>query len=264
MHGTSCAYCQGLLTAGDRGDVEHFRPKSIYWWLVYSFDNYLLSCRNCNSIYKRQGFPLEPGSQRLHRGNDRASEARLLLDPVDDDVESVLGFDWHDRSYRLTVVESDPVKVGRGTETISFFGLNSDINVRRDRSNAIGKFVVTLGLWKENGGDVSRGLHLRREACRHRPYGQFARCILGEVAPELLPDRLFEVSTLVADIIWTIDLSVSGDPKRNRQLRDELEYALASLIKFPPTGVTEAEVRAMIPPHHIEAVEPRIADLVSP
>ncbi|HEY3838281.1 MAG TPA: hypothetical protein VGL72_16995, partial [Bryobacteraceae bacterium] len=57
-----CAYCEGLYTAGDFGDAEHYRPKSEvtenrqkiashpgYYWLVYEWQNLLLSCRKCNS-----------------------------------------------------------------------------------------------------------------------------------------------------------------------------------------------------------------------
>lgn len=29
MHGRVCAFCLSELTRGDRGDVEHFRPKSL-------------------------------------------------------------------------------------------------------------------------------------------------------------------------------------------------------------------------------------------
>src|SRR4051812_48090884 len=55
--GKVCAYCGCLLPRNDRGDVDHFRPKSRLrddpshggdWWLAYVFDNYLLSCSTCN------------------------------------------------------------------------------------------------------------------------------------------------------------------------------------------------------------------------
>jgi hypothetical protein len=43
-----CAFCETPTSAGYYGDVEHFRPKSIYWWLAYCYENYLYSCRVCN------------------------------------------------------------------------------------------------------------------------------------------------------------------------------------------------------------------------
>ena len=60
MHGRGCAYCQRNLPGSDRGDVEHFRPKNIYWWMAYAFDNYLLSCSVCNSAIKVNRFPILP------------------------------------------------------------------------------------------------------------------------------------------------------------------------------------------------------------
>jgi hypothetical protein len=43
-----CAFCETPTSAAYYGDVEHFRPKAIYWWLAYCYDNYLYSCRVCN------------------------------------------------------------------------------------------------------------------------------------------------------------------------------------------------------------------------
>ena len=56
MHGRVCAYCQRVLSDSDRGDVEHFRPKSVYVWLIYEFNNYFLGCRKCNSRLKGSKF----------------------------------------------------------------------------------------------------------------------------------------------------------------------------------------------------------------
>ena len=61
------AHAQALCLRchNDRGDVEHFRPKSAvlddplhggYWWLAYDFQNYLLSCSLCNRVRKKTRF----------------------------------------------------------------------------------------------------------------------------------------------------------------------------------------------------------------
>jgi len=50
-----CAFCeqkQEIMT------VEHYRPKSIYYWLSYSWDNLLWCCQKCNS-YKNKNFEIE-------------------------------------------------------------------------------------------------------------------------------------------------------------------------------------------------------------
>jgi uncharacterized protein (TIGR02646 family) len=54
-----CAYCETPTAVVAYGDVEHFRPKSVYWWLAYSYENYLPSCAICNQRYKKDKFALE-------------------------------------------------------------------------------------------------------------------------------------------------------------------------------------------------------------
>lgn len=95
MHGRVCVFCRSELRRGDRGDVEHFRPKSHCSWLAYSFENYFLSCSVCNRISKREHFPLLPGAPRLHyyQRQHLAEEQRLLLDPAVDPVEQWLVVD---------------------------------------------------------------------------------------------------------------------------------------------------------------------------
>lgn len=48
----TCIFCQQKLTIAtgneDARSVEHFRPKSKYWWLAYSWDNLFPVCRACN------------------------------------------------------------------------------------------------------------------------------------------------------------------------------------------------------------------------
>jgi uncharacterized protein (TIGR02646 family) len=53
-----CAYCETPTTVIAYGDVEHFRPKSTYWWLAYCYENYLASCTVCNQMYKSDNFAI--------------------------------------------------------------------------------------------------------------------------------------------------------------------------------------------------------------
>lgn len=52
-----CAYCESKVPHVAHGDVEHYRPKDIYWWLAYNWDNYTSSCQICNQSYKSNNFP---------------------------------------------------------------------------------------------------------------------------------------------------------------------------------------------------------------
>lgn len=51
-----CAYCECSTATVSYGDVEHFRPKSVYWWLALCLDNYVYSCQLCNQQYKKAVF----------------------------------------------------------------------------------------------------------------------------------------------------------------------------------------------------------------
>jgi len=42
-----CAYCEQRI---EGYHVEHYRPKSIYYWLAYSWDNLLFCCSRCNQF----------------------------------------------------------------------------------------------------------------------------------------------------------------------------------------------------------------------
>ncbi|MFN0301835.1 MAG: hypothetical protein ACKVQU_15945 [Burkholderiales bacterium] len=49
-----CAYCEADTAAVAHGDVEHFRPKSEYWWLAYCYDYYTLSCQKETSFSRER------------------------------------------------------------------------------------------------------------------------------------------------------------------------------------------------------------------
>ena len=57
--GGKCAYCETPTSPIAFGDVDHYRPKSSYWWLAYCYDNYLISCQLCNQRFKRDDFPIQ-------------------------------------------------------------------------------------------------------------------------------------------------------------------------------------------------------------
>lgn len=56
--GDKCAYCEQWTADVTHGDVEHFRPKSRYWWLALCVDNYVYACELCNQTYKGDKFPI--------------------------------------------------------------------------------------------------------------------------------------------------------------------------------------------------------------
>ena len=124
--GGRCAYCECQILVGNRGDIEHFRPKSQfttrdgkvvrpgYYWLAADWDNLYLSCVNCNqnttfnildadnpgviiqrTAGKMDQFALLDEAYRRIEACDIESEEpyRLLIDPCKDRPETLLQFD---------------------------------------------------------------------------------------------------------------------------------------------------------------------------
>lgn len=72
-----CAYCEAPTIVVAFGDVEHYRPKSTYWWLAYCYDNYLMSCQPCNQKYKKANFPVKNTRMRAPTIRENTTDAHI-------------------------------------------------------------------------------------------------------------------------------------------------------------------------------------------
>jgi len=119
---SKCAFCEAKV---ERTDVEHYRPKSIYYWLAYSWDNLLLACPTCNQDYKKAKFELQ-GTRTTFQASDlpevhslcekyNQTEQPKLLHPEFDDFENIWAFDENGK------ISSQDV---RGKYTIETCGLD--------------------------------------------------------------------------------------------------------------------------------------------
>ena len=55
IYNGKCAFCEQKI---EQSHIEHYRPKKIYYWLAFSWDNLLISCATCN-IFKGKNFEIE-------------------------------------------------------------------------------------------------------------------------------------------------------------------------------------------------------------
>ena len=92
-----CAYCEADTKIVAHGDVEHFRPTNVYWWLAYCYDNYLYSCQICNQTFKSNRFPISGTKLRgpLVRSNSTDERlarlaAEMTPDPLDTETPTGL------------------------------------------------------------------------------------------------------------------------------------------------------------------------------
>lgn len=260
MHGTACAYCGSRLTRGDRGDVEHFRPKGAvredpahggYWWLAYAFDNYLMSCLRCNRQIKLSSFRLRPGGVRVVYATraDLHLEPRLLLDPTLDPVEDLLRVNWE--ADHCTIGPRDDLTADQRAqveETLEMFRINIDTDLLEERTrvrNEVADAVLS--------GEFDRARVL---AVRYQPHSLVARQILAEKAPAHLPSPGDELRWLMGYFVErrllmkrTLETK-PGDSNLKAGL-DELDWSFATLWRDPPGGLTPADVERFLSDHAI-------------
>ena len=119
LYHLKCAYCERKLLDSPK-HIEHYRPKDIYYWLAYSWDNLLLCCGSCNSAkgkrfatlnskveydsesfknihglgksYDRIEKPLFENIHGLGKSYDEV-EKPLIVNPEQDDVFKLITFD---------------------------------------------------------------------------------------------------------------------------------------------------------------------------
>ena len=143
MHNGRCCYCERLRDTSREADIEHFRPKTEvsgkapskpgYWWLAYDWENLLFACKTCNEEHKKTQFPIR-GTRATAPDNDLEGEGALLLNPVRDSPEQVIGFD-HSVVPGEVWVYGIGADSDRGNITVRVCGLNR-ARLLKERGNA--------------------------------------------------------------------------------------------------------------------------------
>jgi uncharacterized protein (TIGR02646 family) len=253
MHGRSCAYCDRELPGTDRGDVDHFRPKNVYWWLAYCFDNYLLSCSACNSAYKINRFPiLSPGTPieyatRAQIGNERRALIDPSIDAASDWFEIRFDFDEAKRKgFQLTISnELSTIDAARCAVTRDLFRLNVDSELLKARLVAVHTALKLAD--KALDGDEESLAELKERAIRYSPHSFAVRQVIVRHAqrPEYLPSPDEELVWLLNELLSMLHLALNAlqeRPKDSRETdqRNRCAWALAVLMKDPPALSTVA------------------------
>ena len=137
-----CCYCDSYIEDVEHGDVEHFRPKSKYWWLAYTWENLLYACQICNQSYKMDNFPIN-GSRATDPQSNLNNESNLLINPIDEYPEPLISYDVDGDGVSITPRSNSALE--RIGACIRYYGLNREklLNSRRRVLNYL-KVYYTL------------------------------------------------------------------------------------------------------------------------
>lgn len=216
-----CGFCERRLEKSRFGniehDVEHFRPKKRvddwptdaiteerglsydfdlgdsdptgYFLLPYHHENYLISCKTCNSALKRNYFPI--ADARLVPGTeprDMRDEKPFLIYPlgaVDEDPEGLITFD----GILPVPIGTRGHKRRRAEVTIDFFGLDRREVLLEERAEGIVALHLALeGLDAPDTAEFAAAL-VGRLVSDGAPHAACMRAYRGRVLQDIAAAR---------------------------------------------------------------------------
>ena len=82
--GMRCAICEKELNEVNSYDVEHYIPKTEFWWFAYHTINYYVACGTCNRIEKKDNFPFLQPTPIFSYANRKSisNYTPLLINPL--------------------------------------------------------------------------------------------------------------------------------------------------------------------------------------
>ncbi|MBL0744843.1 AAA family ATPase [Chryseolinea lacunae] len=121
-----CSFCENFILEGMDADVDCFRPKSVYWWLAYEWDNLVPICAECQR-YKADEFPVKNVLDMDELRRRKISQLNLLEQPllIDPFLENPLEHFVYDVTPRDGYVVMRGV-TEKGKISIETFGLNRE------------------------------------------------------------------------------------------------------------------------------------------
>lgn len=191
-----CWYCE---TPNPRSDnsIDHFRPKSVYWWLAFDYENMRFSCTYCNSRRvdkvggtsggKQDKFPIF-GTSACGPEDSKEAEEAVLIDPCAYGEPQLLWFDETGRASMSPAAEDPAVDQIRVAVSIELYHLDFgpltalrrrkylDViaacrtgDVLVDAYRVSGEMVMKRQWWE-------RVAQVRRLIDRNSPHSAAARC----------------------------------------------------------------------------------------
>jgi len=146
-----CPICESEID--EHADIDHFRPREIYWWLAYDTKNYVILCPLCNRNFKRAKFPLFENKVNItfetkHLVN---KELALLFNPFFDNPFDLFWLEFTNESgvNVLNIIpniylDKNSYRYAKALETIMIYNLNNTSKKSGSRQNKRIKFYDNL------------------------------------------------------------------------------------------------------------------------
>jgi uncharacterized protein (TIGR02646 family) len=197
MQDNKCCYCEKREEQAKYRDVEHYRPKSVYWWLAWTWENLLFSCVDCNREHKRDRFPLSSGDRALMAEQAPPGDERpMVLDPSDPRSDPTTHIEFRRERIQGRERWTPYGTTARGWRTIEVCGLARPGLLTLYKAHVdelvrprLERFEATLrqhepqavfGAWDS----VRRGL-----LARERPFRALSHDALDALVPAAVRDR---------------------------------------------------------------------------
>ena len=154
-----CAYCEKFV--GDSNyHIEHYRPKSVYYWLAYSWDNLLICCDKCN-VGKGDDFEIAGAKisfnqevlNDIHKLSLKYNEIEQpkMIHPEFEDVENKLIFENNGK------VTSEDERVQYTIETCGIDRESANERRKKILDDFIRKYNCKIFEYQRKQDDESKG-----------------------------------------------------------------------------------------------------------
>jgi uncharacterized protein (TIGR02646 family) len=135
----TCNYCEH----NEATDIEHVYPKSFFPNLAFSWENYILACKNCNSGYKLDKcYTVDNlgNTYKINRGTEPQHKHAAILNPrlSTDNPNSCMILNT--KSFRFDILEDlAPIVKSKTEKTLEILALNERhtlIEMRKQQAKA--------------------------------------------------------------------------------------------------------------------------------
>lgn len=141
--GKKCWYTEAESTGGDLV-IDHYRPKTAYWFLAFDKDNYRVACSYANSPHhneehgcaggKGETFPLLDPRNKAEGRNSIKRERPLILDPCNEDDCKLIAFQADGRPVLSPSYKEDSIARQRIEKSKILLNLDHpDFNSKREQ-----------------------------------------------------------------------------------------------------------------------------------